>query len=76
MTKHDGRGRPPPQADIGKLVMLRSDRGVRYSGIFKTLTRGGTALMLCFGTDCGGDWKTYRKPEHVIVTGAEVLDDG
>lgn len=75
MTKPDGRGRPPTRADVGQRLTLRNDRGARYDGILEGMTRGGTAIILCFGTDCGGDWKTHRKPEHAIVMGAEVLDD-
>ena len=75
MTKNDGKGRPPTQADIGKRLTLCNDRGARYRGVLKTLTRGGAALILCFGTDYGGDWRTLARPEHATVTGAEVLDD-
>lgn len=75
MPKNNDSGRPPTQADVGERLMLRNDRGARYCGILKTLTRGGTAIILCFGTDYGGDWRTLERPEHAWVTGAEVLDD-
>lgn len=73
MTKPDGRGRPPAQADVGQRLTLRNDRGARYHGILKTLTRSGTAIILCLNTDYGGVWVTYSRPELAIVTGAEVL---
>lgn len=69
------RGRPPTQADVGEILMLRNDRGARYHGLLKALTSNGAALILCFGTNYGGDWRTLTKPEHATVTGAEVLDD-
>lgn len=74
MTKNNGRGRPPTQADIGEILVLRNDRGARYHGILKSLTLGGTAIILCLSTDYGGDWIGTRF-EHATVTGAEVLDD-
>lgn len=70
------RGRPPTQADVGKRLTLRNDRGARYEGFLEALTRRDTAaIMLCYSTDYGGNWKTFRKPEYVTVAGAEVLDD-
>jgi len=76
MTEHDGKpGRPPTQADVGRLLTLRNDRGAMFRGVLQGLTVSGAAVILCFGTDYGGDWRTYRKPEHATVTGAEVLDD-
>ena len=71
------KGRPPTQADVGRRLTLRNDRGVRYEGILESVSRGGTAIILCFGIDYGGDRVVYIKPQRrfAMVMGAEVLDD-
>ena len=69
------KSRPPTQADVGRRLTLRNDKGAGYRGILKALTRDGAAIMLCFGTDYADRWRTHRKPAYTTVTGAEVLDD-
>jgi len=74
MTEQEGR--PPTQADVGEILTLRNDRGVRYHGILESISRKGTAIIMCSDTGYGDDWVTYTRPQLAMVMGAEVLDDG